>query len=422
MSLFTKHCFMAIGVTLSLLPMTHADEASLSFDQAWEKIQHLNPTLSAARSSVEASRSAATQADTQLNPELSVEAENFGGSGPNSGWDATETTLLINQPVETGGKRRARIAEARAGTDLSRVEQKTCQLELWHTLMERYVEALQAGEQEAIAGDNLRLTGERYRLISQRVQAGKAPPLEASRAEVESTLAQVELNKARRQTQLTHRRLALLWGHAKPDFNSIKGRLDSVQKGSLPDSGTQSPSTAPALMRAQTELAARNAALTRERAMAYPNVVVSAGLRRFENNEEFAWVGGIALPIPLFNRNRAGIQKAGHEVLRAEQLQQTALLQQQADHANLLVAAENAWQEIAALRDKALPAARDATEKAKIGYEQGKFSYLEWVDAERSFVSLRARWINTLSEYHKVLAAIGRLTGETTGLTLFNQP
>jgi len=239
---------------------------------------------------------------------------------------------------------------------------------------------------------------------------------------VESTLAEVELDKARRQTQLTHRRLALLWSQAKPDFNSLKGRLDSVQKGSLPDSGAQSPTATPALMRAQAELAARNAALTRERAMAYPDVVVSAGLRRFESNEEFAWVGGIALPIPLFNRNRAGIQKAGHEVSRAEQLQQATLLQQQADHENLLVASENAWREIVTLRDKALPAARDAMEKAKIGYEQGKFSYLEWVDSERSFVSLRARWINTLSDYHKVLASIGRLTGETTGLTFFNHP
>jgi cobalt-zinc-cadmium efflux system outer membrane protein len=165
-----------------LLPTAHADQARLSFDQAWVKIQHLNPTLSAARSSVEASRSATTQAGTRLNPELSVEAENFGGSGPNSGWDAAETTLLLNQSVETGGKRRTRIAEARAETDLSLAEQKTCQLELWHTLVERYVEALKAGEQEMISVDTLRLARERFLLVSQRVQAGKVPPLEASRA------------------------------------------------------------------------------------------------------------------------------------------------------------------------------------------------------------------------------------------------
>jgi cobalt-zinc-cadmium efflux system outer membrane protein len=421
MTLFTK-LFIFIGVALSLPSATKANDATLSFEQAWEKIQRLNPTLSAAQYNVEASQSAATQAGTRLNPELSVEAENFGGSGPNSGWDSAETTLLINQPVETGGKRGIRAAEARAGTALSLAEQNTCRLELWQTLVGRYVEALQARDQEAIAGENLRLAGERYRLVSKRVQAGKVPPLEASRAEVESTLSEMELDKARRQTRLAHRRLAILWGQPEPDFTTLKGRLDSVQEWSPPDSTAESPSTAPALARAQSELTARNAALNREKSMAYPDVVVSAGLRRFESNEEFAWVGGITLPIPLFNRNRAGIQKAGHDVSRAEQLQQAVRLQQQADYEILLAATENAWHEIMALRDKALPASRDAMNKARIGYEQGKFSYLEWVDAERSFVSLRARWINTLADYHKTLAAIGRLTGEISKITLFNQP
>ncbi|MEN8184072.1 MAG: hypothetical protein ABFS46_16215 [Myxococcota bacterium] len=36
---------------------------------------------------------------------MSAEAENIGGSGPRSGVETAETTLLLSQLIELGGKR-----------------------------------------------------------------------------------------------------------------------------------------------------------------------------------------------------------------------------------------------------------------------------------------------------------------------------
>ena len=426
MTSFIRHFLIIIGFACSLPPQGSADEpasnsnqTTLSFEQAWQQALSHNPDFSAAQSQVDAANSATAQAGARPNPGLSLEAENFGGSGPNSGWNSAETTLLLSQPVETGGKRQARTTLARAGKDLSLAELESTRLDLWQTLVDHYVDALQAGELEAIARDTVRLAGDRYRLVSQRVLAGKVAPLESSKAEVETALAGVEQAKARRLAKLTHCRLAVLMGKTMPDFDTLTGRLDSV-KAWAP--AAEARSTAPGLLRAEKEHAARLAAVKREESLTHPDVVVSAGVRRFEDNEEIAWVGGIALPLPLFDRNAAGIQKARHELSRATHLQQAAVLKQQIAQEELLAEVDNAWNEIVVLRDKALPAARDAMEKAKTGYEQGKFSYLEWVDAERSFVSLRTRWITTLAHYHKTLAAMSRLTGDTAGLTFFNQP
>lgn len=423
------HLSIILGFALGLplagaadAPLAESSTASLSFAHAWEQIQQHNPVLSAARSHVEAAGSATTKANTRPNPELSLEAENFGGSGPASGWDAAETTLLIHQPVETGGKRRARTAEAEAGKELSLAESEGCRLDLWVAFVDRYAEALQAREQEAIAEDNLRLIHELFLLVSQRVQAGKVAPLEASRAEVEFELAGIERDKARRQTLLAHRRLASLWGKSQPDFTALQGRLDSVQEWKHPAPNPEPRLSTPDLNRALKEQALQQAGLRRAAALAYPDVILSAGLRRFEENGDIAWVGGIALPLPLFDRNRAGIQQARHELSRADHLLQGVVLQQQLTLEELLVSAANDWGEIAGLRDKVLPNARDAMDKARIGYEQGKFSYLEWIDAERSYVTLRSRWITALTQYHKTLAALARLTGKISELSLFNQP
>ena len=52
------------------------------------------------------------QAGLRPNPELQVGVEEFAGRGERSGFNATETTVQIGQPIELGGKRikRTRVA------------------------------------------------------------------------------------------------------------------------------------------------------------------------------------------------------------------------------------------------------------------------------------------------------------------------
>ncbi|HTK34701.1 MAG TPA: hypothetical protein VL358_05355 [Caulobacteraceae bacterium] len=48
------------------------------------------------------------------NPTLGLEIENFAGTGPFGGLRGAETTASVEQTIETGGKRRARIATGEA--------------------------------------------------------------------------------------------------------------------------------------------------------------------------------------------------------------------------------------------------------------------------------------------------------------------
>jgi len=393
--------------------------ASLSFAQAWSRVQQHNPRLAAARQDVMAADSSLIQAGALPNPQVSLESENFGGSRQAARWDEAENTLRITQPLETGGKRQARKAEARAGKALSQASLELHRLELWATLAESYTEALASREKQALAEDDARLARERRDAVAARVQAGKAPPQEEKRASVEAEMAQAALETAKGQAMLAQHRLAALWGQPRPVFTGLEGRLDTITEMKLTDPTVETNATRPDLILAQREYSAREAALKREQAQARPNVELSAGIRHFESGGGYAWQGEIAFPLPLFDRNRGGIQKARHELESARHLQQATLLNLTLEQDALTTAAETQWRTITVLRDRALPAARDAMQTTKTGYESGKFSYLDWVDSERSFVSLRSQWIDTLAAYHKTLAALGRLTGNTDSFTLF---
>lgn len=421
-----KSLFLSIAVTglalcrASVAGLAESEPAaSLSFAQAWSRVQQHNPRLAAARQDVMASDSSLIQAGALPNPQVSLESENFGGSRQAARWDEAENTLRITQPLETGGKRQARKAEARAGKSLSQASLELHRLELWATLAESYTEALASREKQALAEDDARLARERRDAVAARVQAGKAPPQEEKRASVETEMAQVALETAKRQTVLAHHRLAALWGQPRTVFTSLEGRLDTVLELKPPISPAGTNTALPGLILAEQECVARGATLKREKAQRRPNVELSAGIRHFESGGGYAWQGEIAFPLPLFDRNEGGIRKARHELTRARQLKEAALLDITLEQDALTTAAETQWRTITVLRDRALPAARDAMQTTKTGYESGKFSYLDWVDSERSFVSLRSQWIDTLAAYHKTLAALGRLTGNTDSFTLF---
>jgi cobalt-zinc-cadmium efflux system outer membrane protein len=58
-----------------------------------------------------------------------------------------------------------------------------------------------------------------------------------------------------------------------------------------------------------------------------------------------------------------------------------------------------------------MPGAETAFEAAQIGYRQGKFDYLEVLDAQRTLFSSRTRYIQALAEYNRAVAEVERLIG-----------
>uniref|UniRef100_UPI0013020BB5 TolC family protein n=1 Tax=Pelomonas sp. KK5 TaxID=1855730 RepID=UPI0013020BB5 len=66
------------------------------------------------------------------------------------------------------------------------------------------------------------------------------------------------------------------------------------------------------------------------------------------------------------------------------------------------------------LQGTVLPAAQDAYEAARKGFDAGKFGFLEVIDAQRSLLQARSRTLHTLAAAWQAAAVIDRITGRTT--------
>ena len=61
------------------------------------------------------------------------------------------------------------------------------------------------------------------------------------------------------------------------------------------------------------------------------------------------------------------------------------------------------------IAEETLPAAQSAFESVRQGYRQGKFDYLEVLDAQRTLFGVRRQQIQALSRYYRARVQVERL-------------
>jgi cobalt-zinc-cadmium efflux system outer membrane protein len=159
----------------------------------------------------------------------------------------------------------------------------------------------------------------------------------------------------------------------------------------------------------------RRAAVASARAEAWPDLTLTAGMKRIEELDLYAFVAGFSLPLPLFDRNQGGIDEARVEASRARESRRKALAAARSGFEAAWQALVQASEGAATLREEVLPAARAAFEAADEGYRQGKFGYLDVLDAQETLFETKRQLIEALLTYHTAVADLERLVGRSLG-------
>ena len=81
-----------------------------------------------------------------------------------------------------------------------------------------------------------------------------------------------------------------------------------------------------------------------------------------------------------------------------------------------------AHQETESLRRDILPGAQSALDAATRGFELGKFSFLDVLDAQRTLFQARSQSLRALAEAHRSAAEIERILGDTPPASAAVQP
>ncbi len=370
-----------------------------------------HPALRAYPWALRAAAARRLQAGLLPNPELEIEVEEFGGAGDRRRFDGAETSIQLGQLIELGGKRTKRTKLAGIETDLTQAEYESKQHDVMYGVTVAFVEVLAAQEQLALAQESVDLSDKTYKVVEQRVAAGKDSPVEQAKAQVILAEARLALARTERQFASARTRLALAWGLEAPGFDGVQGDFYRIAPVPFLHEISDLISENPDVKWWDTEIRRRHAALEVERTQRIPDLDVRGGVRHFHESDDNAFVVGLAIPLPVFDRNQGGIEAAGQMLAKTRDDREAAETDVRAILAGALEKTAVAFTEATVLRDDVLPAARSAYDAAEEGYRQGKFDYLDVLDAQRTLFDARGRYVLSLASYHANRAAVERLIG-----------
>lgn len=403
----------------ALLALATAGADTLSLPAALAKTLESSPELAAYSWDIRAAEARVLQARLRPNPTASLDVENLTGSGDYAKGEQAERTLQLSQLVELGDKRPARIGEAAAGRTVAELDYQVKRVEVLRAATRAFVDVLAAQRAVALAGETAALAATVTPLTQRRVEAGKASAVEVTRSNLVIASANIELEQSRRTLATARGNLAAQWGARRAEFDSVSGDLDRVRE--IPSLATLGGKVMrnPQLTRWTAERERREAAVTLARAQGRPDLTVFGGPRVIGKGEAVTGVAGLSIPLPFSNRNQGNIAEAQALASKAGEERRSVETRSFAALNEAYQTLSRAAREVEILRRDVLPGAREAEELVTAGYEAGRFTQLEILDARRTLIGARSQNLRALADYHKAVADIEALTAAPADLPSF---
>jgi cobalt-zinc-cadmium efflux system outer membrane protein len=228
----------------------------------------------------------------------------------------------------------------------------------------------------------------------------------------------VELLQAEGTLRSARQQLAASWGNPSPRFTQVDGAVDELPASVPPQDVQGRMADAPVLRQARLEVERRRALSDLEQARRIPDVTVSLGAKRVPSSDGDPGGGrrnqvvvGLSVPLPIFDSNRGNVAEALSREEKARDDLAAAELQLGIDVAQAAERLRSARATAETLQRDALPGAESAYKAATKGFELGKFSFLEALDAQRTLFQVRAQYLLALADAHRAAGELDRLLG-----------
>lgn len=392
------------------IPYAHAqsEPTTLSLEQALATALTQSPVLGASTARAHAATASRAQASNLPNPALSIEADNIYGD-----YDAledAEITYGVSQLIELPGKRGNRIKAAAADAYKSQLTSVATRQDLIRDTTIAYAEMAAAQQEVTLLAEEYALAREIRDSVAAKVEAGKVPPIQKNKAEIALSTSDIAYERAQRQLYARKQNLFALIGGNMADFAVTPESLPAL---TTPDALAQYRARlkeTPDAKSLDADIREAQALLALEKAQSLPDPTLNLGVKDMRDDNRQAFVAGVSFPLPVFNLNRAGVERAGHTLNAVKLDQHSALLAQDTALTEAYSALSNAYNETRILKDEVLPGAEESFHFARTGYDAGKFDYLEVLDAQRTLFDARRQFNTSVLDYHRARAALERLT------------
>ncbi len=384
---------LAGALAAPVSPVRGEEPPCLTLAEALRLARESNPDLASARSDVD-SASASRDAATRLpNPVLSYSTTKIPTDGTPAGTvygndfysRSYDTVVAASELVEIGGKRRSRRDSADAGIAGASARLADAARLLDAAVVKAYVAAAVAARGADLARASADAFAKTAALAKEREEAGEISAAERAQVEIaegrfRADAAQAALassNAARALAALLNRRAVLL----ADDLDALAG----------PAGGAPAAADDDAVLLRRPDVLASEAALRRaeadlalQKALRVPDPTLLVQYEREPPDQRNTFGFGVSLPLPLFNRNAAGVRQAELARDAARRDLERARVRAAQDLAATREALDTAAARAARLSDDLAPKALGVRETVRYAYEQGGASLLELLEAERN--------------------------------------
>ena len=397
--------FIFSTLFLATTPAAYAVDAP-SFGALLQQAQVNAPQLLEQAANVRAASADVRQAGAWLNPTLNAVSENIGAS--QAGVSQREDTYSVTQAFEIGGKRAARIdAGQRRSAAASALERQT-RIGFSGDLAIAYATAEAMQQRQEVAQAELARARADLRAANALVEAGREANLRSAQARASTAAAEAAVQSASANATGALERLGALAGASEPYTRIVHPLLGTA--ATHPPAAQWNAANTPALATATAERDALSAQVRIEEKRALPDIGVTLGMRKFGYTEQKAATIGVSLSIPLFDRNKDGIDAARERANSAAMRMETARLNAGAAHRSA-VAQITASEHRLEAAELGQTAALDAYRLGRIGYEAGKTALLELLAIRRLLSEAMERTIEARLDRIRAIATLSMAEG-----------
>jgi cobalt-zinc-cadmium efflux system outer membrane protein len=170
------------------------------------------------------------------------------------------------------------------------------------------------------------------------------------------------------------------------------------------------PAEYPSVIAAEAERDAAAERVDVERTRPAPTITASLGMRRIAGENSTLFVGGIVIPLPLFDKNSGNIAAALAELDVADARLRAARAEAETGWLSAVTQADAARSRLLAA-GQATMAADQTYRLARLGYEAGRTPLIEVLTARHNLTDAELRLLDSRVARIHAQAALARLSG-----------
>ena len=389
-----------------LSPTSEYEPKTMDFDTAVGNTMGKSLSLSIAKDQIQAKQGEMTQAGRYPNPTFSYDLQTS-----EFGWHAREEIYSFIQLIEIGGKREYRFKIASNEYYASLYGYETTKLDRLYQLTKNFVQTVAAQELYQIAVEEQDIAQKFMDITHAKFESDKVSRVERNKTFLMKSMADMNVRQKKTDFETAKKNLAIQWSASDRDFDFVAFPLYETPLPLPLDDYLAKLSDQPEIVHAIYKNRAAQNNLRLAKAERIPDPTFTVG---YANNAgDYGLVAGIGFPLPLWDQNQGNVKKARYEMFKTGDEGKQLWIILEAKLTNAYVEMMKSYQEVGDIKNILLKTAAEGFDLAREGYREGKFTYLDVLEAKRSLFEIREKYIQELVIYHTKKAEIEFLNSQT---------